>query len=252
MLLTIDIGNTAIHIGVFTRKRMRGEWRITTRPHKTADEYGLACREFLEIAGLAGEKVGGAAVCSVVPNLTAEIRNAVRKYFHCDPLVVDHSTATRLKIRYDTPRDVGADRIVNAVAVSALYKGPVVIVDFGTATTFDIVSGKGEYAGGVIAPGVMVSAEALFARAARLSAVPLTAPKKTIGRDTVSSVQSGIIYGYAAMVDGMVARLHKEIGRRLRVIATGGQAELIAPHTKSIEEIRPYLTLEGLRILYER
>jgi type III pantothenate kinase len=252
MLLAIDIGNTAIHIGVFRRGRLVGEWRITTNPHKTIDEYGMTLREFLQISRLDGKKVGGVAICSVVPNLTEEFRKSVRKYFRCDPLVVDHTTPTDLKILYDPPRDVGADRIVNAVAVKAHYRESVIIVDFGTATTYDVVSKRGEYIGGVITPGVMISAESLFKKAARLSVVQLDAPPKTIGQDTVSSVQSGVIYGYAAMVDGMVDRIRREIGGRVRVVATGGQAELIAPHTKSIEETRPYLTLEGLRILFDR
>jgi type III pantothenate kinase len=252
MLLAIDIGNTAIHIGVFDKSRLKGEWRITTKPHKTSDEYGMTVREFLHIARLADRKVDGAAVCSVVPNLTPEITGAVKKYFRCDTLIVDHDTATGLKILYDPPRDVGADRIVNAVAVNALYRESVIVVDFGTATTYDVVTRGGEYTGGVITPGVMVSAEALFARAAKLSAVLLAPPKRTIGQDTVGSLQSGIIFGYAAMVDGMVRRIGKEMGGRFRVIATGGQAELIAPHSETIEEIKPYLTLEGLRILFDR
>jgi type III pantothenate kinase len=252
MMLAIDIGNTTIHIGAFERGRLLGEWRLTTRPHKTVDEYGMTIREFLRMGGLERIKVDGGALCSVVPILTPVFSEAVEKYFRCRPLVVDHDTPGGLKILYDPPRDVGPDRIVNGVAVRARGRGSVIVVDFGTATTFDVVSGKGEYQGGVIAPGVMIAVEALFSRAAKLAVVQLTAPDRVIGRDTVSSVQSGVIFGYAAMVDGMVARIRKEISGPVRVVATGGQADLIAPHSKTINEVKPFLTLEGLWMLYRK
>ena len=252
MLLTIDIGNTAIHFGVFERNKLKGEWRLTTRPHKTRDEYGVTIREFLQVGRLHTKKIKGAAICSVVPILTPVFSEAVQKYFGCDSLIVDHETPSGLRILYDPVRDVGADRIVNAVAVRARYKATVIIVDFGTAITFDAISGKGEYLGGIISPGVMIASEALFSNAAKLSVVQLKSPRQVIGQDTVSSVQSGIVFGYASMVDGMVERIRQQLGCSTRVVATGGQAELIAPHTKTIEEVRPYLTLEGLQILYAR
>lgn len=250
MLLTIDIGNTSIHFGLFNKNRLKGEWRITTAPHKTSDEYGMTIKEFLRIGRLDVRSIKGVALCSVVPILTAAFCEAAEKYFHCKPLVVNSKTKTGLKILYDPPRDVGADRIANAVAVQERYDESVIIVDFGTATTFDVVSKRGEYVGGIITPGVMISVESLFARAAKLPVVELSRPKHIIGRDTVSSIQSGVIYGYASMVDGIVQRIHRELGQRIRVIATGGIADTISRHCKTIEEMRPFLTLEGLNILY--
>lgn len=251
-MLAIDIGNTTIHIGGFEGGRLKREWRITTRPHKTVDEYGMTIREFLRTGRMEKYRIEGAALCSVVPILTPVFSEAIEKYFGCRPLIVDHETPGGLKILYDPPRDVGPDRIVNGVAVLERKKGPAIIVDFGTATTFDVLSAAGEYRGGVIAPGVMISVEALFSRAAKLAMVQLTPPDRVIGRDTVSSVQSGVIFGYAAMVDGMVGKIRKEISGPARIVATGGLAELIAPHSKTIQEIRPFLTLEGLWIFYKR
>ncbi|HLB95260.1 MAG TPA: type III pantothenate kinase [Nitrospiria bacterium] len=252
MLLAIDIGNTSIHFGVFAKDKLKGEWRITTTPHKTSDEYGMTIKEFLRIGRLDARKIEGAVLCSVVPILTPAFSEAAMKYFHCKPLVVSFETKTGLKILYDPPRDVGSDRIANAVAAHHRYGEAVIIVDFGTATTFDILSQKGEYVGGIITPGLMISAEALFARAAKLSEVELTRPKTLIGQDTVSSVQSGLIFGYTAMVDGMVERIRQEMGGRFRVVATGGLANIIVPQSKTIEETRPFLTLEGLNLLYQK
>src|SRR3990172_3051000 len=252
MLLAIDIGNTSIHFGVFAKDKLKGEWRITTTPHKTSDEYGMTIKEFLRIGRLDARKIEGAVLCSVVPILTPAFSEAAMKYFHCKPLVVSFETKTGLKILYDPPRDVGSDRIANAVAAHHRYGEAVIIVDFGTATTFDILSQKGEYVGGIITPGGMISAEALFARAAKLSEVELTRPKTLIGQDTVSSVQSGLIFGYTAMVDGMVERIRQEMGGRFRVVATGGLADIIVPQSKTIEETRPFLTLEGLNLLYQK
>jgi type III pantothenate kinase len=250
MLLTIDIGNTSIHFGVFDRNRLKGEWRITTAPHKTSDEYGITIKEFLQIGRLDARMIDGVVLCSVVPILSSAFCEAAKKYFHCKPLAVNFKIKTGLKILYDPPRDVGADRIANAAAARERYSESVLIVDFGTATTFDIVTKRGEYLGGVITPGVMISVESLFAKAAKLPVVELSRPKRIIGRDTVSSIQSGIIYGYASMVDGVVQRMRQEMGGRLRVIATGGLADIISRYCKTIEEIRPFLTLEGLKILY--
>ena len=250
MLLVIDIGNSSIHMGIFDADTLQGDWRITTTPHKTSDEYGMMIREFLQIHRLGDRKVDGVALCSVVPPLTGAFCEAAEKYFSNKPLVVDYETPTGLTLLYDPPRDVGADRIANAVAAHQRFKEAVIIVDFGTATTFDVVSSKGEYLGGIIAPGVMVSAEGLFSRAAKLSAVELIPPKTVIGQDTVASVQSGIIYGYASMVDGMIERIRESLQGPLRVLATGGQAQAIVPHCKWISEVQPNLTLEGLRILF--
>jgi type III pantothenate kinase len=249
MLLTIDIGNTSIHFGVFDRNRLKDEWRITTTPHKTSDEYGMTIKEFLQIGKIDVRLIKGVVLCSVVPILSSAFCKASEKYFRCRPLIVNFKTKTGLKILYDPPRDVGADRIANAVAARARYGESVLIVDFGTATTFDVVSKQGEYVGGVITPGVMISVESLFAKAAKLPVVELSRPKRIIGQDTVSSIQSGIIYGYASMVDGVVQRMRQEWGGRLRVIATGGLAEIISRYCKTVEEIRPFLTLEGLNIL---
>jgi type III pantothenate kinase len=252
MLLAIDIGNTSIHFGVFARNGLKGEWRITTTPHKTSDEYGLMIKEFLHTGQLNDKKIEGVVLCSVVPSLTPAFTEAATKYFHTKPLVVSHETPTGLKISYEPPRDVGADRVANAVAAHARYRESVVVVDFGTATTLDIVTQKGEYVGGIIIPGVLISAEALFARAAKLSEVEMTPPKTLVGRDTVGSLQSGIIFGYAAMVDGMVERIRQEIRGPIRVVATGGLADRITPYCKTVEETRPFLTLEGLRIIFEK
>ena len=252
MLLVIDIGNSSIHMGVFDGEALKGEWRITTAPHKTSDEYGMIVREFLRINRLDDRKVDGVALCSVVPLLTGVFCEAAEKYFSSRPFVVDYKTPTGLTLLYDPPRDVGADRIVNAVAAHHRFKEMVIIVDFGTATTFDVVSARQEYLGGIIAPGVMVSAEGLFARAAKLSTVELVPPKRVIGQDTVGSVQSGIIYGYASMVDGMIERIREDLKGSIRALATGGQAQVIVPHCKELSDIQPNLTLEGLRILFSR
>lgn len=255
MLLAIDVGNSSIHFGAFDLGggggRPAAEWRITTTPHKTADEYGIQMIEFLRLNGRDHEHVRGVAICSVVPILTPVLAEAAEKYFSCRPYVIGPSTRTGLKNRYNKPEDVGTDRIVNAVAVHRRRGGPAIIVDFGTATTIDVLTRAGEYLGGAISPGVMISAEALFARAAKLQVVELRPPRAAIGRDPVASIQSGVVLGYASLVDGMIDRIRAEIGARAHVVATGGLAPLILRQSKKIQEFRPYLTLEGLVALYQ-
>ena len=249
MLLAIDIGNTSIHFGAFAGTKLRAEWRITTTPHRTADEYGAQIVEFLRLKRLERRRVAAVAICSVVPTLTPAFVEATEKYFSCRADVIDGRTRTGLRNLYHKPEDVGADRLVNAVAVFRAQGGPAIIVDFGTATTIDVVTHAGEYLGGAISPGIMISAEALFARTAKLQSVELTHPQSAIGRDSVASLQSGIVFGYASLVDGMIARIRSELRRRPRVVATGGLAPIILQDSREIQEYRPYLTLEGLRLL---
>ena len=251
MLLAIDLGNTHIVLGVFKGKQLVGEWRIATSLSRTTDEYGILLLDLFHTQKLTAKDITGIALSSVVPPLTPVFEEMGRKYFGRSPMVVTHESKTGLHIRYEQPKDVGADRIVNAAAAFALYGGPLVIVDFGTATTFCAVSKKGDYLGGAIAPGVMISAEALFARASKLPKVELLRPKNVIGRDTVSSMQAGIIIGYAGLVDEVVTRMKQEIGGKPFVVATGGLASLIAPESKSIQKVHPFLTLEGLRVIYQ-
>jgi len=252
MLLAIDIGNTNIVLGVFEGRRLKGNWRIATRLAKTSDEYGILLLDLFRANDLRADRIDGVILSSVVPPLTPIFNEMSLRYFHFNPLIVDGAMDTGLLNRYEPPRDVGADRIVNAVAAYQRYGGPVIIVDFGTATTFCAVSKKGEYLGGAITPGITISAEALFQGASKLPKVELAKPKSVIGKDTVSSMQSGLLFGYAGLVDAMVTRMKKEVEPRAKVVATGGQARLILPETKTIDEVRPFLTLEGLQILYER
>lgn len=251
MLLAIDIGNTNIVFGICDDKNIVDYWRINSDPHKTADEYGLLFREALKSANAGVKEIDHVIMASVVPPLTTLFRRMTERYFKVHPFIVDENTKTGLKNCYENPKDVGADRIVNAVAAHTIYGGPVIIVDFGTATTFCAVSGESEYLGGVIAPGIMVSMEALFQRTAKLPKVMLEPPKHVIGRNTIDSIQSGIIYGYAGLVDEVVDRIKKEMGGEPYVVATGGLAEMMAPQTRNIKEINPMLTLEGLRLVFE-
>ncbi|MEK6681716.1 MAG: type III pantothenate kinase [Nitrospirota bacterium] len=253
MLLAIDIGNTNIVLGVYENKKLLHHSRINTHPHRTSDEYRILIKSLLNSDSIDTKKIKGLIVSCVVPPLLAVFEEALKRYFKVRPIIVNHKTSTGIKICYTNPKEVGADRIVNAVAAYHEFGGPVIIIDFGTATTFCIVSSKGEYLGGVIAPGVTISAEALFERASKLPAVELIKPKTIIGKDTVSSMQSGIIYGHAGMVDAIVERIKAEMKwKNPMVIATGGLVELIAPETKTIKKIRPSLTLEGLRLIYAK
>ncbi len=252
MLLALVVGNTTVTMGAFEGTVLRHEWRVSTETRRTADEYGLMLFSLLEHAFLTPSDITAVAMSSVVPPLTQTLEMMCQRWFHCAPLVVGPGVKTGMIIRYDNPREVGADRIVAAVAGYEKYGGPLVVVDFGTATTFDAVSGEGEYLGGAIAPGIGISTEALFARASKLTRVELVKPRNAIGRNTVASMQSGIVFGFAGQVEAMISRIASELGGTRNVVATGGYAELIAGECKSITVVDPALLLEGLRLLYER
>jgi type III pantothenate kinase len=251
MLLTIDVGNTNITLGLYEGHDLGPRWRLATNHDRMPDEYGLQFVNMLSYAGSSPKDLSGICMASVVPPLTGKIIEACRQYLNLDPLVVDAGVKTGVRIRYEDPRAVGADRIVDAAAVQRLYGTPACVVDFGTATTFDAISTEGDYLGGAIAPGVSIAAEALFRRTAKLPRVDLQRPPTAIGRNTVHAMQSGMLFGYVGLVEGMVARFRAELGPDMRVIATGGLAELIAQETEVIDIIAPWLTLDGLRIIWE-
>jgi len=251
MLLTIDIGNTNLTIGLYEGDQLGSHWRLATDHNRMPDEYGLQLLGLLEHAGCALDRLTGICLASVVPPLTGRVIQACRQYLKQEPLVVDTGIKTGIRIKYEDPRQVGADRVADAVAVYRHYGGPACVVDFGTATTFNAITKKGEYLGGAIMAGVNVAAEALFQRAAKLPEVDIQRPPSVIGRNPVHSIQSGILFGYVSMVEGMVERFRKELGPEMKVIATGGLAEVIAKETDVIEVIAPWLTLEGLRIIWE-
>jgi type III pantothenate kinase len=252
LLLTIDAGNTNTVLGVHRGAELIAHWRLTTRREQTADEYGILVRSLFASSNLDPQKIAGVALASVVPPLTSVLVTLSRQYLGQDPLVVEPGVRTGMPILYEPPSDVGADRIVNGVAAFAAYGGPVIVVDFGTATTFDVVTKKGEYAGGVICPGIGISADALFQRAARLPRVDIRNPGKVIGRSTVGSIQAGLYFGYAAMVEGIIGRIRAELAEPTRVVATGGLAESLAADIPSLEAVDPVLTLTGLRLIWER
>lgn len=252
LLLTVDIGNTNTVLGVHEGAELKAHWRLTTRREQTADEYGILVRNLFATSGVSPDRLGGVAIASVVPPLTPVLETLARTYLGQAPLIVEAGVPTGMPILYEPPGDVGADRIVNGVAAFAAYGGPVVVVDFGTATTLDVVTRKGEYMGGVICPGIGISADALFQRAARLPRVEVRNPGRTIGHSTVTSIQSGLYFGYAAMVEGIIARIRAELGEPARVVATGGLAETLAAEMPSIEAVDPVLTLTGLRLIWER
>ena len=261
MLLAIDVGNTQTVVGVYEPSSEQGSgaadglvehWRLSTDPHRTADELGVLIRSLLQTVSLDfDEDVTGVTICSGVPRLRAGLRELVRRQLGFHPVVIGPGTKTGMPIHYDNPKEVGADRIANAVAAYDLYGGPTVVVDFGTGNNFDVVSADGAFMGGAIAPGIEVSLDALFGRAAALGAVELVEPRNVIGKTTVESIQSGALYGFTAMIDGMNARFLAELGEAY-VVATGGLAHLIAPLSSTIEHVEPFLTLHGLRIVYER
>ncbi len=250
MLLAIDIGNTEITLGVFEGEELRATWRLATRLHRVADEYAALSMKLLEHRSLKLNDISEIALCCVVPPLLSTITDMCRRYFDVTPLVVGAGVKTGVRIRMDNPREVGADRIVNAAAAHHLYGGPVIITDFGTATSFDVVSKEGDYLGGVIAPGIGIAAEALYTRAAMLPRVELVHPKHVIGTSTTTAMQSGIIYGYIGLVEGIVSRLQKELGEKTTVVATGGYAGLIANETSIINTVNPDITLIGLRLIH--
>jgi type III pantothenate kinase len=251
MLLAIDIGNTNVVLGVFAGESLRESWRIGTKSSITADEYAVIVKDLFAFSGSDFGQIDGIIISTVVPPLLSIMTEMSRKYFKIEPMVVTSELKTGITLSYENPREIGADRIVNAAAAFKLYGGPLIIIDFGTATTFCAVTANGEYLGGAITPGVKISAEALYQRAAKLPRVELTRPRTIIGRDTVSAMQAGILYGYAGLVDGIVERMKKELSPEARVIATGGLAELITPETRSTIEVRPNLTLEGLQFIYD-
>ncbi len=251
MLLAIDIGNTNVVLGVFDRENLVENWRVGTNTHITPDEYAMIFKDLFSFARLEFLQITGVIISTVVPPLLPVLAEMSRKYFKIDPLVVTHEIKTGITIQYDNPKEVGADRIVNAAAAYKRYGGPLIIVDFGTATTFCAVTKNGEYLGGAICPGIKISAEALFQRASKLPRVELAKPSRVIGSDTVSAMQAGIIFGYAGLVDGIVERMKREMTADAKVVATGGLAELVSQETKTIQEVKPHLTLEGLRLLYD-
>ncbi len=252
MILVIDVGNTNIVLGVYQDKKLTHHWRITTHKQQTEDEYGLLFNGLFQQAGLYPMQVEGIILSSVVPSLMFALERMCLKYFGKEPLVVGPGLKTGLPIRYENPKEVGADRIVNAVAALEEYDPPLIIIDFGTATTFCYIDEKGHYLGGAIAPGIHISTDALYQRASKLPRVDLRFPNRVIGRNTVEAMQSGILYGYVGMVDGVVERMIKDQGVEPTVIATGGLAEQIAKESAYIKHVDPFLTLKGLYVLYRR
>ncbi len=251
MLLALDIGNTNITAGLYDGETLGPRWRLATRHHRTADEYGIYLVQLLAYHGLRPDAISAAVIASVVPPLTGTFVQATQQYLEQQPMVVDGLTKTGVRVLIDDPTQVGADRIVDAAAAYKLYGGPACIVDFGTATTFDALSVDGDYLGGAITPGIAISADALFQRAAKLPKVDLQRPPSPIGRNTVHAMQSGLLFGYVGLVEGMITRFRNELGPDMKVIGTGGLAELIAHETDVIEHIAPWLTLDGLRLIWE-
>jgi type III pantothenate kinase len=251
MLLAIDIGNTNLTLGLYENEDLGSHWRLATDHARMPDEYGLQFLGLLEHAHCEVENLTGIVLASVVPNLTGRVAQACQGYLRQEALVVDAGVKTGIRIRYEDPRAVGADRVADAVAVKRLYGGPACVIDFGTATTFNAITVEGDYLGGAITAGVNLAAEALFTHAAKLPRIDLQRPPSVIGSNTVHAMQSGLLFGYVSMVEGMVARFRKELGDDMKVIATGGLAEVVARETKVIDVIAPWLTLDGLRMIWE-
>ena len=251
MLLALDIGNTNITLGAFQGDDLRATWRLFTDHHRQPDEYAVLLHQLLPLKGIQAQDIQDVIICSVVPPLTAVFEEVARSHFKVSPIVVGTGTRTGVRILYDTPRDVGADRVVDAVAAYRLYGGPLVVVDFGTATVFDAITADGDYLGGAITPGVTIAAEALNLGTSQLRRVELSPPASVIGKNTVAAIQSGLVFGHVALVEGMVKRFRKELGEEARAIATGGLAELIARETSIFHAVNQDLTLIGLRMVYD-
>ncbi len=251
MLLAIDIGNTNVTLGVFDKEDLRATWAIATDIKKTADEYAVFLMNLLPRDGLDIKDVDQISIACVVPPLLSTIEDMCNRYFKTTPLVVGPGVKTGVRICTDNPREVGADRIVNVAAAMRLYGGPAIVIDFGTATTFDVLSKGGDYLGGAIAPGIVISAEALFTRASKLPRIELIPPEKAIGKNSVEAMQAGIMFGYAGLIENLVGRIRKEMGGKAKVIATGGLSAVIASETQVIEIVDKNLTLVGLRLIHE-
>ncbi|HEY3311078.1 MAG TPA: type III pantothenate kinase [Anaerolineales bacterium] len=251
MLLVIDIGNTNLTIGLFENDTLGWHWRLATDHNRMPDEYGLQLLGLLQHAGHNIKDLAGISLSSVVPPLTGRVTQACREYLKIEPLVVDTGVKTGVRIRYEDPKAVGADRVCDAAAVIRNYGGPACVIDFGTATTFNAITREGDYLGGAITAGINLAAEALYTRAAKLPRIDLQRPPNVIGRNTIHAMQSGLLFGYVSMVEGMVERFRKELGPQMKVIATGGLAEIVAQETPAIQYIAPWLTLDGLRIIWE-
>jgi len=252
MLLAADVGNTQTVFAVYDGARLVEHWRVATESERTADELAVLLGRLLELRELGFEDVDGAVLASTVPTLVRAYEELAARHVEAPLLVLGPGTKTGVPVLYDDPREVGPDRVANSVAARELYGGPCIVVDFGTSTNFDAVSAAGEYVGGVLAPGIEISMEALFARAARLTKVDFVEPDGAIGKTTTAALQAGVVYGFAGQVDGIVGRMRAEIGSDAKVVATGGLADLIAPHSETISETNPLLTLEGLRLVWER
>lgn len=250
MLLAVDIGNTNVTLGVFEGEQLRATWRMATRVNQMADEYAVLLLNLLHHQGLEASDIKEVALCTVVPPLLTTFEELFQRYFQARPLVIGPGVKTGVRIRIDNPREVGTDRIVNAAAAHHLYRGAVIVTDLGTATTFDVISKEGDYLGGAIAPGIAIAAEALFTRTAALPRVELTHPKQAIGTSTVTAMQSGLVFGYVGLIEGIVARIKQELEGNATVVATGGYAGLIARETAVINKVNPDLTLVGLRLIY--
>jgi type III pantothenate kinase len=251
MLLAMDVGNTNVTVGVFEGEELKASWRLEADVNRLADEYGVLMVNLLQHEGIGSGQIDAAVIASVVPDLDPVFEAVCRRYFGVRPLAVSAGVRTGLRILYDSPRDVGADRVADAVAAIKLYSPPLILVDLGTATVFDAISKDGDYVGGAIAPGLVIAAEALFQRAARLYRVELARPTSAIGRNTVAALRSGVIFGYVGLVEGMVGRFKQELGEEAKVVATGGWAELVAQETDVIDVVDTNLTLMGLRFIYE-
>lgn len=252
MLLVIDVGNTNIVLGIFKDQELVDHWRVSTDRLRTADEYGVLIRHLFYLNGVNSEEIDAIIISSVVPPVMPTLERMCQRYFGLTPLVIGPGVKTGMDIKYDNPREVGADRIVNAVAAYEKFGGPVIIIDFGTATTFCAVDKKGTYLGGAICPGIGISTDALVQRTAKLPRIEVVQAEKVICRNTVESMQAGVFYGFVGQVDGIVTRMRRELGCKAKVVATGGLAVIVAPATDAIDVVEPMLTLEGLKIIYDR